>query len=114
MSTTDEKAPRGSVVTWDALKNELFDEDDRVAIAAHADELRAQVRAHRLAEVRKRHRTTQVELAQKMGISQARVSDIERGKLGRSEVDTLAAYVAALGGKLKIVADFGDESLVLG
>ena len=39
---------------------------------------------------------------------------IEKGQLTRSEVDTLAAYVNALGGQLKIVADFGDESYVLG
>jgi len=37
-----------------------------------------------------------------------------RAKLDRSEVDTLAAYLKALGGKLKIVADFGDEAYVLG
>ncbi|WNZ11744.1 hypothetical protein [Streptomyces sp. 11x1] len=37
-----------------------------------------------------------------------------KGQLERSEVDTLAAYVKALGGKLKIVADFGDQSYVLG
>jgi predicted XRE-type DNA-binding protein len=49
-----------------------------------------------------------------MGVSQARVSRIEKGQLSRSEVDTLAAYVSALGGRLKIVADFGDESYVLG
>ncbi|MCX3061470.1 helix-turn-helix domain-containing protein [Streptomyces sp. GXMU-J5] len=40
------------------------------------------------------------------------MSDLERGQIGRSEVDTLAAYVAALGGRLKIVADFDDESVV--
>jgi hypothetical protein len=28
--------------------------------------------------------------------------------------DSLAAYVRALGGKLKIIADFGDESYILG
>ena len=49
-----------------------------------------------------------------MGVSQARVSRIEKGQLARSEVDTLAAYVSALGGQLKIVADFGDETYVLG
>jgi predicted XRE-type DNA-binding protein len=49
-----------------------------------------------------------------MGVSQARVSKIENGQLERSEVDTLAAYVKALGGKLKIIADFGDETYVLG
>ena len=36
-----------------------------------------------------------------MGVTQARVSRIERGQLERTEVDTLAAYVKALGGKLK-------------
>jgi hypothetical protein len=35
------------------------------------------------------------------------------GELARSEVDTLAAYVQALGGRLRIIADFGDESYVL-
>lgn len=49
-----------------------------------------------------------------MGVTQARVSRIEKGQLERSEADTLAAYVKALGGKLKIVVDFGDESYVLG
>jgi predicted XRE-type DNA-binding protein len=49
-----------------------------------------------------------------MGVTQARVSRIEKGQLERSEVDTLEAYVHALGGKLKIVADFGDETYVLG
>jgi predicted transcriptional regulator len=103
-----------AAVSWSELKDELFDAEDQADIAARADVLRAEVRAHRLAEVRKRQHATQTELAARMGVSQSRVSDIERGKLGRSEVDTLAAYVAALGGKLKIVADFGDESLVLG
>ncbi|MFI6455552.1 hypothetical protein ACIBF6_28800 [Streptosporangium amethystogenes] len=46
-----------------------------------------------------------------MGVSQARVSQIESGVI--SEVATLAAYVTALGGQLKIVADFGDSAMVL-
>ncbi len=36
------------------------------------------------------------------------------GHLERSGVDTLAAYLQALGGKLKIAADCGDESCVPG
>jgi predicted XRE-type DNA-binding protein len=58
--------------------------------------------------------TTQVQVAEAMGVTQARVSRIEKGQLERSEVDTLAAYVKALGGKPKIVAEFGDETYVLG
>ncbi|MFF4028421.1 MULTISPECIES: helix-turn-helix domain-containing protein [Streptomyces] len=50
-------------------------------------------RVHRLAELRKRQHTTQVQVAEPMGVTQARVSRIEEGRLGRREVDTLAAYV---------------------
>ncbi|MGI8646991.1 MAG: transcriptional regulator [Acidimicrobiales bacterium] len=102
-----------SAVSWGELKEELFDVDDQRAIAAHAQVLRAQVRAYRLAEVRKRQHTTQVAVAHTMGVSQARVSEIERGHIIRSEVDTLAAYVGALGGNLRLVADFGDETITL-
>ncbi|WP_230196876.1 helix-turn-helix domain-containing protein [Streptomyces coriariae] len=48
-------------------------------------------RVHRLAELRKRQHTTQVQVAEAMGVTQARVSRIEKGQLERSEVDTLAA-----------------------
>lgn len=46
--------------------------------------------------------------------SAAAPSPGRREALECSEVDTLAAYVKALGAKLKIVADFGDETYVLG
>lgn len=100
--------------TWDDIKTELgFTETELEEIDEGAQRLIAESRAYRLAEVRRRQRTTQVEVAKAMGVTQARVSRIEKGQLSRSEVDTLAAYVQALGGKLKIVADFGDESYVL-
>jgi predicted XRE-type DNA-binding protein len=100
---------------WEDLVEDFaFTSDEQEQIRAGADQMIAQVRAHRLAEVRKRQHATQVEVAAAMGISQARVSRIEKGQLERSEVDTLAAYVKALGGRLKIVAEFGDESYVLG
>ncbi|MGH3426058.1 MAG: helix-turn-helix domain-containing protein [Candidatus Dormibacteraceae bacterium] len=104
---------KAKAADWDDVANELFDDKDRKAIAAKAGELRAQVRAHRLAEVRKRQNTTQVVVARSMGVSQARVSEIERGHISRSEVETLDAYVTALGGHLRVVADFGDESITL-
>lgn len=100
---------------WDDLVQEFdFTPEERDAIRSGADRMIAEVRAQRLAEVRKRQNATQVEVAAAMGVSQARVSKIEKGELERSEVETLAAYVKALGGKLKIIADFGDESYVLG
>jgi hypothetical protein len=43
-----------------------------------------------------------------------RVSQIEHGQADRTAVQGLASYVAALGGRLELVADFGDERIVIG
>jgi DNA-binding XRE family transcriptional regulator len=104
-----------SATSWEDMKDALdFTDAEREEIRTGAQEMIAQARAFRLAEVRRRQHATQVDIAKAMGVTQARVSRIEKGELARSEVDTVAAYVQALGGKLKIIADFGDESYVLG
>lgn len=46
-----------------------------------------------------------------MGISVAQVSQIEHGNVTSFEV--LARYVEALGGRLDLVADFGDRTVRL-
>lgn len=99
---------------WQDLRSELLGPDDEDEVDTHRGRMLAEVRAFRLAEARKRRQMTQRTMADAMGISQARVSAIERGDLSRSELSTLVAYVAALGGKLEIVADFGDEKIILG
>ncbi|WP_395295616.1 helix-turn-helix domain-containing protein [Kitasatospora hibisci] len=81
--------------------------------AAALEHLRAEVRAYRLAEVRKSQHLTQVEVAAAMGVGQPRVSQIERGDLDIAELPTLRKYIEALGGQLRVVADFGDTSLNL-
>ena len=48
-----------------------------------------------------------------MGVSQARVSKLESGDLSHTELGTLQSYVAALGGNLRIVADFGESTVEL-
>jgi DNA-binding XRE family transcriptional regulator len=68
-----------------------------------------QARGWRLAELRKRRDMTQEQVAARMGISVSRVSQIENGDV--STQDVLARYIAALGGTLKLIADFGDEQL---
>jgi DNA-binding XRE family transcriptional regulator len=87
---------------------------DETQVAEHKQRMLAEVRAARLAEVRQRHDMSQTQVAHLMGVSQARVSAIETGELPATEIGTIAKYIAALGGKLQIVADFGDEKLVLG
>jgi transcriptional regulator with XRE-family HTH domain len=66
-------------------------------------------RGWRLAELRQRRGPTQAQVAARMGVSIARISQIENG--GLSTQDVLARYVSALGGALKLIADFGDEQL---
>lgn len=101
-------------VDWEDLRAGFaFTEAEEAEVAAERSRLLAEVRAHRLAEIRADHGETQTAVAQRMGVSQARVSAIEHGEVGRSEVDTLAAYVEALGGKLKLVADFGESTIVI-
>ena len=76
---------------------------------AEVDEMLDRARGWRLAELRKRREMTQEQVASRMGVSVARVSQIEAGNVATQEV--LARYIAALGGTLKLIADFGDEQL---
>lgn len=79
------------------------------AVAEAREQLRLTERAYKLAEARRRRHISQRELAKTMGVSQARISQIEHGHLDVSEVATLNRYVEALGGKLRIVAEFDDD-----
>lgn len=67
------------------------------------------IRAWHLTQVRKVQDRTQADIAQAMGVTQPRVSEIENGDLNRVTLATLRAYVGALGGTVRVVADFGDQ-----
>ena len=84
--------------TRDEFLGEFSDAADKAAIAAGMEQLCAEQRAWRLAEMRRRLGITQAEVAARMGITQGRVSAIEHAKPGTTELRTLAAYVEALGG----------------
>ena len=74
----------------------------------------ARVQARRLADIRKVHgHARQADVAAIMGVSQARVSKLESGDLSHTELGTLQSYVAALGGNLHIVAEFGESTVEL-
>ena len=68
--------------------------------------LRAEQRGYQLAQLRKNTGLTQAQVATMMGVSQARVSQIEHGKV--TEVDAVRGYVEALGGTVDVVARVGD------
>jgi DNA-binding XRE family transcriptional regulator len=73
--------------------------------------LMARQSGQRLAGERKRHGLTQAQLAQAMGVTPGRISQIERGEL--ATIDAVARYVEALGGKLDLIASFGDHTLTV-
>jgi transcriptional regulator with XRE-family HTH domain len=65
----------------------------------------------RLAEERKQRGLTQAQLAESVGVTPGRVSQIERGEL--STIEAIARYVQALGGRLDLVANFADHTLTV-
>ena len=90
-----------------------------IVAGAGGDEALAQARRHnqayidayRLARFRAELGVTQAQVAERMGVTKSRVSQIERGEV--STVDVIARYVRAIGGQLQISAVFGDEHVVL-
>jgi DNA-binding XRE family transcriptional regulator len=82
------------------------------AVAEGKKEFLAEVLGHRLAEIRRSRGLTQEQVAERMGVTKGRVSQIEQGKISGQEV--LARYAAALGGRLHqaIYFDNGDITAI--
>lgn len=82
------------------------------AVEAGKQAFLAQVQGHRLAEIRRSRGLTQQDVANRMGVTKGRVSQIERGKI--SGQDVLVRYAAALGGQLhqSIYFDDGDIAAI--
>jgi DNA-binding XRE family transcriptional regulator len=101
-------------VKWTDVKAKAREHDRRTVAerdagqAAARERREAFVRGHQLAEMRKAAGVTQAELANTLGVSQARVSKIEHGDI--SGIDIIRAYVNALGGTVDVVATVGDRS----
>lgn len=93
----------------DHLERAVDTAGGQVAFDAAVGAMLDDARGWRLAELRKRREMTQEQVATRMGVSVARVSQIEAGNV--STQDVLGRYIAALGGTLKLIADFGDEQL---
>ena len=83
-------------------------------MAEARERTQAAIDAYTLKEARKAASMTQVQMAEAMGVSQNRVSRMEKGEVGSMSVDSLRRYVEALGGKLTMVADLpsGTVSIV--
>ena len=86
---------------------------DEIRVEAMAQRLREQVRANSLREIRLAQEITQTQLAHQLRVSQNRISQLEHGEIGKSQVDTLRRYVEALGGQLRVEAAFGNACFAL-
>lgn len=95
----------------EAVEAGRIDEDQ---VSEHRDRMIKQVRAARLADLRKDAQLTQKELAEIMHVDQGRISRLERGELHATELGSLKRYVEALGGELHLVATLGGKSIRVG
>ena len=86
---------------------------DREEIHREALRLIAECRAYELQEARKAEHLTQTDVAERMGISQARVSEVESGDIGSLKVSTLMRYAEALGGTFEALIQIGDKTIRL-
>ena len=77
---------------------------------AHMKRMLAEVRAYKLRELREMLALTQTDVAETLAVSQKRISEIERGQVDFTKVDTLRRYADALGGTLKVEVTVGDET----
>jgi ribosome-binding protein aMBF1 (putative translation factor) len=104
--------PKREPLDWADLEQELYAAGvTPEEVEAGARKLLAQARGHQLAEARKQNGLGQKDISAAMGVTVARVSQIEHGEVTSFEV--IARYVEALGGRLDLVADFGDHTLRL-
>ncbi|MFJ2826684.1 helix-turn-helix domain-containing protein [Streptomyces sp. NPDC087263] len=81
----------------------------RDAFLEGAQRMLTEAQAWRLVDMRQERGFTQAQVAERMGVSKGRVSQIESGQV--SGTDVVARYVEALGGNLVLVAVFGDGEL---
>ena len=93
---------------WDDIRADL-DDGESDALAAERARTEAWVNAFHLAEERKRLGLTQRQVADVMGGTPGRISQIENGDLDVNEVATLSRYAQALGARMRIIFDYGND-----
>lgn len=87
--------------------------DVEAARTAAREATQAYILGFRLAQLREDVGISQTELAKRMGVSQPRISQLEQGDPGQMELDTIRRYIAALGGTMRVIADFDDHDVTI-
>ncbi|CAM5475726.1 helix-turn-helix domain-containing protein [Streptomyces aurantiogriseus] len=111
-----------STVGWEEVKRRAAEQRRAAGLPVRTPEekradmerLLAEVRAYALAEIRREQGFTQRDIADSMGVSTPRISALEHGEIDRTDLATLRSYVRALGGELRLVADFGGTQYTVG
>ena len=97
-------------VRWKDIRAEHVERaGGEAAVEAGKQELLATVIGHRLAEVRRRRGLTQQQVAERMGVTKGRVSQIEQGNISGQQV--IVRFAAALGGRLHQAIYFDDGEI---
>jgi DNA-binding XRE family transcriptional regulator len=93
---------------WDVFIKEKYGEDYEFheGVQRHKRRLENVIKLY---EMRTKRGKTQTALAAELGVSQRRVSQIEH--TANPTIETLEAYVKALGGRLEIRAVFPDTTV---
>lgn len=101
---------RGSIAVDDVIA--ALPKKRQKAIEARGRELLEQVgRRMTLADIRKARKVTQTDIAKELGIGQMQISRLERRKDPR--LSTMERTVAAMGGRLMLIATFPDQEPVV-
>ncbi|WP_341717890.1 helix-turn-helix transcriptional regulator [Micromonospora sp. FIMYZ51] len=99
-----------SYTRWSDIRSDHVERaGGQEAVDAGKQELLATIVGHRLAEIRRTRGLTQQQVAERMGVTKGRVSQIEQGKI--SGQDVLARYAAAIGGRLHQAIYFDDGNI---
>lgn len=81
---------------------------DQKTIDERKEQLLEEMRLYELKEARKQQDVTQKQLAERMSVSQKRVSSLESGDVDKTEIRTLRRYLDAIGGRLQVNAIMPD------
>ena len=99
-----------SYTRWSDIRSEHVERaGGEQAVDTGKQELLATVVGHRLAEIRRTRGLTQQQVAERMGVTKGRISQIEQGKI--SGQDVVARYAAAIGGRLHQAIYFDDGNI---
>lgn len=87
-------------------KHPISDQDKAEAEA----EIDAAIQGYRIAELRKKAGLTQVQVAERIGVSQHSVSSLESGDINKSGLPTITAYLHAIGATVELIATLDGQA----